>query len=237
MRHADSPTAPPLGSLPWPTAWARRTRGPQYRPAIVGGVVCFVLSGAIALENVADGLVLGVFALGMFIWAVRPATRYPIRVTLAPVPGRGPDYGAQFPLRITNPLAALRRRPTVTLVPAGVVVDRGVPLTIPWTQITEVRATEAQTGMPHPLLPAPRRNWLTIAVADPAAVRRTRSTFARRFGGNTVTGFPTTDVLSDPVVLFHTLHFYLDNPHARHELAREDAITRIRTARVDPEDC
>lgn len=223
-------------ALPWPTGWARRTRGAQYRPAVIAGVVCTLFAGTLALNNLADGLLLVVFAMGMFIYALRPAHLYPVRVTLGEVPGPPAHRGTQFPLRISNPLAVLRRRPTVTLTPTAVVADRGSALVIPWSAITEVRATEAVTGIPHSLLPPPRQNWLTIAVADPSAINATVSRLFRRFGGNTVAGFPTTSLLTDPVVLFHTLHYYLDNPQARPELDNGCALDRIRSGRVDPTD-
>jgi hypothetical protein len=237
MSHPDGlPTQSGI-ALPWPTGWAHRTRGPQYRPAVVGGVVCTLFACTLALNNLADGFVLIVFAMGLFVYALRPAHTYPVRVSLGEVPGpRSPLRGVQFPLRISNPLAVLRRRPTVTLTPTAVVADRGSALVIPWSAITEVRATAAITGIPHSLLPAPRQNWLTIAVTDPAAVDATASRLLRRFGGNTVAGFATTSLLSDPVVLYHTLHYYLDNPQARPELADRCAIDRIRAARVDPVD-
>ncbi len=228
-------TAPGVG-LPWPSGWARRTRGPQYRPATVGGIVCVLFAVTLALNNLADGLLLIVFAMGMFIYALRPAPAYPIRVALGQVPGPSVYRGAQFPMRMSNPLAVLRRRPTVTLTPTAVVADRGSALVIPWSQITEVRATEAVTGIPHSLLPPPKQNWLTIAVADPDAVAGAVSRSLRRFGANTITGFPTTSLLSDPVVLFHTLHYYLDNPQARPELGDTHALDRIRSARVNPTD-
>jgi len=236
MSDPEAPADRSGVALPWPAGWARRTRGPQYRPAVVGGVVCVLLAGTLALNNLADGLLLIVFAMGMFIYGLRPATAYPIRVALGQVPGPSAYRGAQFPLRISNPLAVLRRRPTVTLTPTAVVADHGSALVIPWSQITEVRATEAVTGIPHSLLPPPKQNWLTIAVADPSAVAAPPSRQLRRFGTNTVTGFPTTSLLTDPVVLFHTLHYYLDNPQARPELADSDAIDRIRSARVNPTD-
>lgn len=199
-------------------------------------MACTLFAGTLALNNLADGLLLVVFAMGMFIYALRPAPAYPVRVALGEVPGPPAGRGVQFPLRISNPLAVLRRRPTVTLTPTAVVADRGSALVIPWSQITEVRATEAVTGIPHALLPAPRLNWLTIAVADPAALDGAVSRMFRRFGGNTVTGFATTSLLTDPVVLFHTLHYYLDNPQARPELADHCAVERIRAGRVDPTD-
>lgn len=237
MSHPDGPPTQSGVALPWPTGWAPRTRGPQYRPAIVGGVVCTLFAGTLALNNLADGFVLVVFAMGLFIYALRPAHSYPVRVSLGEVPGpRCSLRGAQFPLRISNPLAVLRRRPTVTLTPTAVVADRGSALVIPWSAITEVRATAAVTGIPHALLPAPRQNWLTIAVADPDAVDGAVSRLFRRFGGNTVAGFATTSLLSDPVVLYHALHYYLDNPQARPELAAQDALDRIRAGRVDPFD-
>lgn len=220
------------GQLPWPDGWARRTRGPQYRPAVLAGLLCLPLAAALAIGNPADGILVAVFAAGLFIWALRPAPRYPIRVDLADI---GPGQrGARFPLRINSLFVA--RRPSVTLTPTAVVADAGTHLVIPWSQITEVRAAGAATGLPHPLLPAPRQNWLTISVLDASAVRGTRSRLASRFGANTVAGIATTSMLFDPVVLYHTLHYYLDNPHARPELAGDFAVERIRRARVEPHD-
>lgn len=200
---------------------------------MIAGLLCLLLAGSLALRNLADGFLMTVLALGLFVLALRPATAYPVRVGLGEaVPGQS---GAQFPLRITNPFTT-RRRPCLTLTPGAVIVDLGSPLVIPWTQITEVRATAVVTGIPHPLLPPPRQNWLTIGVANRSAVPGAAPRLVRHFGGNTVAGIPATRLLSDPVVLFHTLHYYLDNPEARPELAGPAAIRRIRTARVEPHD-
>jgi hypothetical protein len=231
MAGPVTPSARPPSQLPWPAGWARRTFGPQYRPAVVVGVLCVLLAATLGIRNPADAFLIAVFAVGLFVWALRPAPAYPIRVSAVDLDGQ---RGAQFPLRITNPL--IPRRPSVTLTPTAVVTHAGAPLVIPWSEITEVRASHLRTGVPHSLLPPPRQNWLTIGVADLRAIRGAGPKLAARFGGNTVAGFPTTSVLSNPLVLYHTLHYYLDNPQARPELATGWAVERIRAARVEPYD-
>ncbi|HEY0640716.1 MAG TPA: hypothetical protein VGD67_24055 [Pseudonocardiaceae bacterium] len=228
-------------ALPWPAGWARRTRGPQYRPAVISGVVCVLVALTLALNNMADGLLLLVFAAGVFVYALRPADAHPVRVRLAEArPTRlRAGTGTQFPLRRTAS-DWLGRRPTITLTPTAVVADQGGPVVVPWSRITEIRAGEAATGVPYSLLPPPRRNWITIGVTDPAtipgATPARRSRLQPRFGPTTVVGLPTTTLLSDPVVLFHALHFYLDNPQARVELATPSGPARIRHYRVNPSD-
>lgn len=196
-------------------------------------LLCLLLAGALAIRNPADGFLVVVLALGMLAFALRSAVSYPVRVGLGEAfPGRP---GVRFPLRITNPFTA-RRRPYVTLTPIAVVTDDGDPLVIPWSEITEVRAATAVTGVPHPLLPPPRQNWLIIGVADRQTVPGAPEKLVQRFGGDTVVGFPATRLLTDPLVLFHTLHYYLDNPDARPELADDAALRRIRTRRIHPHD-
>jgi hypothetical protein len=235
MSHPAAPAARTPGGLPWPAGWARRTRGPQYRPAAIGAVLCLLLAGSLAIRNLADGFLVVVLALGMLAFALRPAPSYPVRVALGDATSGA--TGVRFPLRITNPFTA-RHRPYVTLTPAAVVAGNGDALIIPWSAITEVRATTLVTGVPHPLLPPPRQNWLLIGVADRTAVLGpgTPERALRRFGANTVLGFPATRLLTDPVVFFHALHYYLDNPAARAELACEAALHRIRARRVQPHD-
>lgn len=237
MPAQDTIQTPPDTGLSWPSGWTARIRGPHYRLAVAGGVACALLAVVLALVHPADGLVLLVVAVGVFGYALLPAPYYPVRVELGEVPGRPPHRGAQFPLRITSPLGVLRRRPTITLTPTAVIADQGRTLVIPWSQITDIQAVDAanrRSGWP---LPRSRQNWLAITVAHAEASDDARARLVHRFGtglgADTAAGFTVTSLLTDPVVLFHTLHYYLENPQARPELAGQDGLDRIREERVD----
>lgn len=132
-------------------------------------------------------------------------------------------------------LIASRRRLGLDLTPSHLVVGLGGdPVELTWEQIDRIGTTSIRYGFGL----APVQNWLTVVTREPvaagpssrriAALGRMTSTAP----AHTAAAIPAQRLGADPVLVYHTLRYYLEHADARPELGMGAALRRLAAGEV-----
>lgn len=134
-------------------------------------------------------------------------------------------------------LVASRKRLGLDLTPSHVVVGLGGdPVVLTWEQLARIGTASARYGWGV----ARVQNWLMVVAREPfdAAARPSgrRSAalgrLAARAAPNVAAAIPADRLGTDPVLAYHALRYYLENPGARPELGTGAAVRRLAAGEV-----
>ncbi|WP_053202963.1 hypothetical protein [Jiangella muralis] len=141
-------------------------------------------------------------------------------------------------------LIASRRRLGLDLTPSHLVVGLGGdPVELTWDQIDRIGSTSIRYGFGL----APVQNWLTVVTHEPvnlaaapsgrriaASGRRTAALgrLTATAPANTAAAIPAARLGADPVLVDHTLRYYLEHADARPELGTGAALRRLAAGEV-----
>lgn len=223
-----------MESLPCPKVW-RRPDGTPRQETSPRGVVCTVaqdgesglLLPAKATSKNAVYMLLGV---GIVL-----AVLSGFLVTGTAVIGvvGGVVLGLLGVLLIAAGLFALKHRPSasgVVLTPDGVALTWLRPaVRLPWDEISEIRPLSLRMGRSPD---APSRNYLGVVSRGKLDVGERMRRVAVRFGPDVACAVPVGSLDVDQLLVLHAIAYYRDNPDARAELLGEDAVLRVREARL-----
>ncbi|NDL55569.1 hypothetical protein [Phytoactinopolyspora mesophila] len=235
-----------LSTLPWPDGWRwtpRRDRDYQAKAATGVRTVEVEFEGArepallLPMRSVPrwQGIVftvagVGLLATAVLIGVVSVATQtWTGIVGVLVIGGAGTVFGL-------GGLAGLRSRKEAVagllLSPSRLIFDGSVDrLAMSWNDVAGFRLYMIRYGF-RVLFPMPWHNWLSIDARDPHAVlasagHEAAARLARRLKGKSVVAVADNRMIMSPLVAYHTLRYYLENPADRRELAGAEAVNRV----------
>jgi hypothetical protein len=191
--------------LPRPTEWTRRDRRMWFGPCVIAAVVLAGVSVVVGRDNLIAGLIWGAAALVLLGVALTFPLPRPWRVSLT-------DRGVHLP-------------PLITMNIEGIELRGRQP--IPWERITDTKAWKLDLF--YDWLPI-RQNMISIEAVNPDAERRPRW-YRWALASHDHHTVRVVRLRTEPVLAYHAMRFYWQNPDARAELASEEAVERIREGR------
>lgn len=241
--------------LPWPQAWRKRRWGMVIGAAVVAFVLACVAFAAFLYGRVVGSggfsvLAVGILAVGVavvvgaVILSKLKTPEAAVEPVLIEVDGAATP-GVRFPVK-PPALAAARGASDrddlgIDLTPEHLVISLGDAREVmPWSDIAKVDATS------HSRLADKRssrvQNWIRIVGHEggvdragsgvKAAVKGLRWALGEDDLGKVKAEIVHTRLATDPLLVYHTLRFYLANPDRRDELADARATARLREGRV-----
>ncbi|TDC49331.1 hypothetical protein E1212_18590 [Jiangella ureilytica] len=113
-------------------------------------------------------------------------------------------------------LVTSRRRLGLDLTPSHLVVGLGGdPVVLTWEQVARIGTSSVRYGLGAAARPV--QNWLTVVTREPVDV---------------AAAIPADRLGADPVLVYHTLRYYLDNADARPEFGTGAAVRRLAAGEV-----